>query len=229
MGYTDTFKYNKKLLMEESQRKQFKYFIEVELRDASKLIDIIEDNRILRKALLQDTLVPDGATIYETDDEDIFVELLNACEENNIILASSSELQEGSTSANAGSYMTPNAFSEVDDDTVEMLGYKKVKPSSKKDESLYKKVSSEMFLMNEISYNEYKNDPISTPHKKINQSIKFINRGLSEIEKVVNQNVKLKQESGVSNSQYWKSSRQNLVKISERLIRISNRLKDLSN
>ena len=37
------------------------------------------------------------------------------------------ELDEISTSAGAGAYMTPNAFANADDDTVEVLGMKRVK------------------------------------------------------------------------------------------------------
>ena len=48
-----------------------------------------------------------------------------------------------------------------------------------------------------------------------------------EIEKVVNHNVRLKQEMGVDNGIYWKSSRENLIKISERLVRVSKQLKEL--
>jgi len=39
------------------------------------------------------------------------------------------ELEEASTSGGAGAYMTPNAFSPADDDTVEVLGMKRVKES----------------------------------------------------------------------------------------------------
>jgi len=39
------------------------------------------------------------------------------------------ELEEASTSAGAGAYLTPNAFSPADDDTVEVLGMKRVKES----------------------------------------------------------------------------------------------------
>ncbi len=39
------------------------------------------------------------------------------------------ELEEASTSAGAGGYMTPNAFSPADDDTVEVLGYERVHES----------------------------------------------------------------------------------------------------
>ena len=139
------------------------------------------------------------------------------------------DIEEISTSAGAGGYETPNAFGELGDDTIEMLGYKKVKKIKKNEvkESDFMKFSKELYL-NEISYNEYRKDPIASPKSKINNSINFINRGLKEIEKVVNQNVRLKQEIGVDNGIYWKSSRENLTKISERLLRVSKQLKELA-
>ena len=139
------------------------------------------------------------------------------------------ELDEMSTSAGAGGYETPNAFGELGDDTIEMLGYKKVKKVKKEavKESDFLKLSKEMFI-NEIAYNEYKKDPIASPKQKINTSINYINKGLKEIEKVVNHNVRLKQEMGVDNGIYWKSSRENLTKISERLLRVSKQLKELA-
>ena len=139
------------------------------------------------------------------------------------------DIEEMSTSAGAGGYETPNAFGELGDDTIEMLGYKKVKKIKKNEvkESDFMKFSKELYL-NEISYNEYRKDPIASPKSKINNSINFINRGLKEIEKVVNQNVRLKQEIGVDNGIYWKSSRENLTKISERLLRVSKQLKELA-
>lgn len=82
-----------------------------------------------------------------------------------------------------------------------------------------------MFL--ESSYTDYKKDIKSTPKAKINQSIAEINRGLRFIEKIVDHNVRLKQESNVDNTIYWKSSRENLNKINERLVRLSRQLKEL--
>lgn len=140
------------------------------------------------------------------------------------------ELDEISTSAGAGGYETPNAFGELGDDTIEMLGYKKVKKvkkESKVHESEFMKLSKALHI-NEIAYNTYKKDPTSSPTTKINQSITEINKRLREIEKVVNHNVRLKQEMGVNNGQYWKSSRENLTKISERLLRVSRQLKELA-
>ena len=138
-------------------------------------------------------------------------------EDNFDLVDKEDEIEEISTSAGAGAYLTPNAFGELGDDTIEMLGYKKVKK--------IKKLSSEMLL--ESSYNDYKKDIKSTPKAKINQSIAEINRGLRFIEKIVDHNVRLKQESNVDNTIYWKSSRENLNKINERLVRLSRQLKEL--
>ena len=141
-------------------------------------------------------------------------------------LMMSDDIEEASTSAGAGPYDTPNAFGELSIDDVEVLGYKKVKDLHK-NESTFKKFSAEMFL-SEASYSAYKKDTTSTPKQKVNQSITEIHRRLREIEKVVNHNVRLKQEAGVDNGQYWKSSRENLTKISERLLRVSKQLKELA-
>lgn len=135
-------------------------------------------------------------------------------------------LDEMSTSAAVPGYQTPNAFGKASDDTVEQLGFKKVKKKAV-DESIFMTLSREMYL-NEISYSDYKKDPIASPKQKINQSIQFIHKGLREIEKAVNHNVRLKQESNITNGNYWKSSRENLIKISERLIRVSQQLKELA-
>ena len=137
------------------------------------------------------------------------------------------DIEEISTSAGAGPYETPNAFGSLSDEDIEMLGYKKVQPKKSVKESTFMKYSKELFL-NELSYNEYKKDPIASPKQKINSSVNYINRGLKEIEKVVNQNVRLKQEMGIDNSIYWKSSREQLNKISERLLRVSKQLKELA-
>ena len=175
--------------------------------------------KTLKKKLINETVnVEDNSKLVDDEQDDFAIEDM---------------VDEMSTSAGAGGYETPNAFGELGDDTIEMLGYKKVKKKAKtesktvKKESQFKKMSSELFL-NEIAYNDYKKDPIASPKQKINQSINFINRGLKEIEKVVNHNVRLKQEIGVDNSVYWKSSRENLTKISERLLRVSKQLKELA-
>ena len=49
-----------------------------------------------------------------------------------------------------------------------------------------------------------------------------------EMERIVNQNTKLKTEAGVHTGQYWKSTQQRFGKISERLLKVAHKLKELS-
>lgn len=57
-------------------------------------------------------------------------------------------INEMSTSAGAGGYETPNAFGELPDANVEMLGYKKAKKkkSNTVTESAFKRLSKELYL-----------------------------------------------------------------------------------
>ena len=57
------------------------------------------------------------------------------------------DITEMSTSAGAGGYETPAAFGDVGDDTIEMLGYKRVKKNkSNVAESTFMKLSSQLHL-----------------------------------------------------------------------------------
>jgi|TARA_R110001583_G_scaffold60518_6_gene179712 hypothetical protein len=146
------------------------------------------------------------------------------------------DIEEMSTTASVPGYQTPNAFSgktAKDDEKEESnaeasTGYKMVKKKPKKifvgkmGESIYKKT------MNELTYNDYKSDPSSTPKAKVNTAIKEINRKLFEIERIVKQNNKLKTEMGVSSDNYWKSSKTRIGKIGERILRIGRQLKELA-
>jgi|TARA_B110000908_G_scaffold9309_1_gene11392 hypothetical protein len=148
------------------------------------------------------------------------------------------EIEEANVTSNLdggeGPVKTPHAFSkskeedELDDDHIEVLGYKKTKESkmnSKKLESLERKLENKI---NEISYKEYKKDENLKQHQKINHSIKEINSMMFKLERIVNQNTKLKTEAGVHNGQYWESTQRRFSKISERMLKVARNLKELS-
>jgi hypothetical protein len=164
---------------------------------------------------------------------DTFKKTLNESkepEDNFNLVDVDEDIEESMDSSMTGPYSTPNAFGKLSDDDIELLGYKRVKKVKKEaavKESKFKQLSTELFL-SEASYHSYKKDPTSSPKQKVNRSITEMNKRLRAIEQIVNHNVRLKQESGVDNSQYWKSSRQNLTKISERLLRVSKQLKELA-
>jgi hypothetical protein len=148
------------------------------------------------------------------------------------------EIEEANVTGNLdggeGPVKTPHAFSkskeedELDSDHIEVLGYKKAKESkmnSKKLESLERKLETKI---NEISYKEYKKDENLKQHQKINHSIKEINSMMFKLERIVNQNTKLKTEAGVHNGQYWESTQRRFSKISERMLKVARNLKELS-
>jgi len=101
--------------------------------------------------------------------------------------------------------------------------FKKKKKKNMK-ESAFKKLSRQMFL-GEATYRDYKKDESASPKQKVNRAIKEVNSKLFKIERIVNQNMKLKSEAGVDSTKYWKSTRSNLQKISEKMVRISEKLR----
>ena len=141
------------------------------------------------------------------------------------------ELDEANVTANIdggeGPPSTPFAFG--DESTSSKKKQKKNATNSTgfamvKD-SMYKKMMS---VMNESSYRDYKKDPTSTPQQKVNRGIAEVNKMLGLMEKIVNNNIKLKTEMGVDSSHFWKSTGNRFAKINERMTRIGNRLKELS-
>lgn len=136
----------------------------------------------------------------------------------------------GNLDGGEGPVKTPGAFGTEEDenDNAEVLGYKKVDDAKQnfENKSTYAKMMSQ--LIKEVSYNDYKRDDSMTNKKKVNKAIAEINRKLFEVEKILNQNVKLKTETGVNSGQYWKSTKTRMGKISERLLKISKKFRDLS-
>ena len=131
------------------------------------------------------------------------------------------ELEEISTTGAGEAYDSKYAFSKDEEDeneNAEQAGYKKVR------ESTFKKLAKSTFL-SEASYKEYKKDESLSSKQKVNKSIKEVASRLYKIERVINQNIKLKTEEGIDNKQYWKSTRKTLYKISERMMRIGEKLR----
>ena len=149
------------------------------------------------------------------------------------------ELDEMSTTANVpGDIKTPHAFSDGSSKSkkrrkkyaTSSTGNKIVKKTSKHttDESSYKRMMNQMMGLTESSYRDYKKDPTSTPQQKVNRGIMEVNKMLGNMEKIVNNNLRLKTEMGVQSGHFWKSTGKRFAKINERMLRIAHRLKELS-
>lgn len=137
------------------------------------------------------------------------------------------EIEEISDSGAVAPIATPYAFGQADDDTIEMYGYKKVpkKKMNTQDESVFSKISKELHL-NEVSYKDYKEYPGMSSKKKINTAIQECSTALYQIERFLKQNRKLREEEGIGNDSYWKSTAVKLVKMDERLKSLRQEIKN---
>ena len=141
-------------------------------------------------------------------------------------------LDEMSTTASVPGYQTPNAFAKSEEDfeehnkeTAEVYGYKIVPKTKKKNyESVYKQA---MGVITEGTYKEFRTDETRSSNRKINDSIKNINRTIYEVERVVEHALRLKTEMNIDQRTLWGESMSRLRKISERINRITKKIHEL--
>ena len=117
-------------------------------------------------------------------------------------------------------YMSPRVFKKCNCDT--WKGVCQCKGAQK--ESAFKTISKQMFL-GEVNYKEYKTDESLSQRQKVNKSIKEVNGKLFRIERIIDQNIKLKTESGIDESKYWESTKRNLLKIEGKMTRLAEKLR----
>lgn len=98
--------------------------------------------------------------------------------------ADEEELDEISTSAGAGAYMTPNAFSSKTDDKIaNMNGYKKVKVEDKELEEMIEQAIRKILVKEDISDKKFKKgDKVKTRDGNIETVIKVNSNGNIETE-----------------------------------------------
>ena len=82
-------------------------------------------------------------------------------------------------------------------------------------------------VVNEGRYHAWRNDDSKTPKQKIGMAMRETRDNLTELERMVNYNVKLKNELKVDSRDYWKNTHKALSKISERLVRLANKVGQL--
>ena len=76
-------------------------------------------------------------------------------------------------------------------------------------------------------YHDYRNDESLTAKQKIGYSMREVRDKLNELDKLVNMNVRLKNEIGVDSKTYWKNTHGAMKKISERLVKLARKLGQL--
>ena len=138
------------------------------------------------------------------------------------------ELAEASSTATAGNihYKTPYAF-------------KKNKKGKKKKKAGYgggsyqPTIGTDNFLAkdpklrNEGKYHDFRNDDSLTTKQKIGMAMRETRDSLKNLEKIVDMNLRLKNELNVDSRDYWKNTHKALRKISERLVKLAGKVGQL--
>ena len=134
---------------------------------------------------------------------------------NDFIDEQTEEIEEINSTSAVGGYDTPQAFSknEKPKHNGAVLGYVPVEKSYVHTRPI-----------KEVRYKDYKRSEGSSK-KKIQGAIAEMNSNLYKLERIVKQNIRLKQESGVSSDTYNAASRTKLTKIAERLIKLSEHIR----
>lgn len=140
------------------------------------------------------------------------------------------EVDEASTSAGAGAYMTPKAFGKRTNPKLnQSTGYTNAPKTKLHTE--YDYVQEAMDTKYEQLIEGYRDFALgkknSSPSKTVNASIREVAKKLKEIEETVKYTGRLKTESGISHSGFSSGTHNALRKISERLIKISERVRSL--
>ena len=143
------------------------------------------------------------------------------------------ELDEANSTASVGgSYNTPHAFAGSnkkgkkkgkagytgghEDPTIGTTNFNADDPKLRKES-----------VVNEGRYHAWRNDESLSPKQKIGMAMRETRDNLTELERVVRYNVKLKNELKVDSRDYWKNTHKALSKISERLVRLANKVGQL--
>ena len=139
------------------------------------------------------------------------------------------DLDEMSTTASAQGYQSPYAFSaQTDDDK-----WSKEKKKDKKHAAVmgYTGTTGDEEKKNTLplkewrsNYHVFKTDSSSTPVQKIGRSIREVYHGLREIDRVLDLNLKLKEECNMSTSGFWKRAQRQLGKLDEKVMRIHGKI-----
>jgi hypothetical protein len=147
------------------------------------------------------------------------------------------ELDEISTSAGAGAYLTPKAFrGNITKNIAKMknvatqLGYTLTDKGEKELQhraDRLEQLQRENLAESKMRYHEYKKDESSTPTQKIAKAISEVNKNLQEIERSIKMNARLQKESNVSSEALYRRTQQGLIKLEARLIHLAGKIREI--
>lgn len=148
-------------------------------------------------------------------------------------------LSEMSTTGNVAGYLTPLAFRGNSEKNVArlkkiatQLGYELTPKGKQQMSSPADKmeiVRKELNPLDENRYYAYRNDTSMKPHQKLGKAISEINRQLTEIQKLIKMNTRLKNEYNIDSSKMWKRTLTGLVKLEAKLIGLAQQIREIRN
>tara|TARA_R110000868_G_scaffold107649_9_gene294483 strand:- start:1418 stop:2161 length:744 start_codon:yes stop_codon:yes gene_type:complete len=135
--------------------------------------------------------------------------------------------KEGSTTAGVPGFLTAAAWSgeEGGDGTTaidvedEQYSYS-IKASEKK---------PHFVKLHEANYKTFKEDSSLSEVQKVNRKVLEVNRMLREISQALDHSMKLKTESSLDNSRYWKKTNEAILKMKVRIGEVNKKVSQLAN
>lgn len=135
---------------------------------------------------------------------------------------------EGSTTAGAPGFLTAAAWSgeeggdgtkaiDVEDD---QYAFSIKAPETK---------SKNFVKIHEVNYRNFREDSSMSEVQKVNRKILEVNKMLREISQALDHSIKLKQESALDNSRYWKKTNEAILKMKARLGEVTKKVNGLAN
>ena len=103
----------------------------------------------------------------------------------------------------------------------DIVGVSRIQPS------FGKQIDKKIENVSEGRYHQYRNDDTLTAKQKIGISVREVRDKLTELSKLMDMNVKLKNELNVDSRSYWKNTHKALSKISERLVKLATKVGSL--
>ena len=138
------------------------------------------------------------------------------------------EIDEANSTATAGGeYQTPHSFKGSNKKG------KKKKKAGYQDGHEDPTIGTDNFkpkdpkLRKEGRYHDFRNDDSMSPKQKIGMAMRETRDSLTELERIVKNNVRLKNELNVDSRSYWKNTHKALSKIGERLVKLANKVGQL--
>ena len=102
-------------------------------------------------------------------------------------------------------------------------GMKAIKGVSRVQSAFGKQIDKKTEIK-EARYTKYRNDESLSPKQKIGLSMREVRDSLNELSRLIDMNVKLKNELKIDSKSYWKNTHKAMSKISERLVKLANKV-----